>query len=66
MTVTPPFTPQYVPCLIICFVARLRLPDQGVLRIQTDIRIGTRIDRPAQGFEHKVKCVKEILAGDQA
>jgi uncharacterized protein YqgV (UPF0045/DUF77 family) len=40
---------------------------QGVPRIATDIRIGTRTDRevtPGEGNEHKVKRVEEILAKD--
>lgn len=40
---------------------------RGALRIATDIRIGTRIDRdivPGEGNDHKVRRVEEILAKD--
>ena len=36
----------------------------GVVRIQSDIRIGTRTDK-AQGFEDKVRAVEEILGADE-
>jgi len=38
--------------------------EQGVPRVATDIRIGTRIDKthpPGTGNEHKVARVQEIL-----
>ena len=35
----------------------------GVVRIQSDIRVGTRTDK-MQGFEDKVRAVEEILARD--
>ena len=35
----------------------------GVVRIQSDIRVGTRTDK-MQGFEDKVRAVEEILAED--
>lgn len=35
----------------------------GVVRIQSDIRIGTRTDKK-QGFEDKVKAVEALLAMD--
>jgi len=42
--------------------------DIGSARIATDIRIGTRTDRPdilpGEGNDHKVKRVQEILAKD--
>jgi uncharacterized protein YqgV (UPF0045/DUF77 family) len=40
---------------------------KGALRIATDVRIGTRIDKsvaPEGGNEHKVRRVEEILAKD--
>lgn len=36
----------------------------GVVRIQTDIRIGTRTDKK-QSFEDKVAAVEQLLAADQ-
>ncbi|KAF5315924.1 hypothetical protein D9611_004793 [Ephemerocybe angulata] len=43
---------------------------KGAARIATDIRIGTRIDRPdilpGEGNDHKVQRVQEILAKDKA
>ncbi len=39
------------------------LHGQGVVRIQTDIRVGTRTDK-RQGFGEKVKVVEELLARD--
>ncbi|KAI1002892.1 hypothetical protein K3495_g5310 [Podosphaera aphanis] len=36
----------------------------GVMRVQTDIRAGTRIDKE-QNFQDKVKKVESILAADQ-
>lgn len=35
----------------------------GIVRIQSDIRIGSRTDKK-QGFEDKINTVKAILAGD--
>ena len=35
----------------------------GVVRIQSDIRVGSRIDKK-QGFEDKVKAVEKLLADD--
>ncbi|QDS69432.1 hypothetical protein FKW77_005373 [Venturia effusa] len=39
------------------------LHERGVLRIQSDIRVGTRTDK-VQRFEDKVKKVESLLAGD--
>lgn len=36
----------------------------GVVRIQSDIRVGTRTDKK-QGFEDKVKAVEDLLAQDE-
>ncbi|TKA47292.1 hypothetical protein B0A54_02770 [Friedmanniomyces endolithicus] len=35
----------------------------GVVRIQSDIRVGSRTDK-RQGFEDKVKAVEDLLAKD--
>ena len=35
----------------------------GVVRIQSDIRVGSRTDKH-QGFEDKVKAVEKLLAED--
>ena len=35
----------------------------GVSRIQSDIRVGSRIDKQ-QGFEDKVKAVEKLLEAD--
>jgi uncharacterized protein (TIGR00106 family) len=39
------------------------LHERGVLRIQSDIRVGTRTDKK-QHFEDKVKKVESLLAED--
>lgn len=42
---------------------------KGALRIATDVRIGTRVDKnitPGEGNDHKVARVLEILARDNA
>lgn len=36
---------------------------KGVVRIQSDIRVGSRIDK-TQGIEDKVASVQRLLAGD--
>jgi len=41
------------------------LHGQGVARIQTDIRVGSRTDK-RQEFGEKVKVVEELLARDRA
>lgn len=40
------------------------LHDQGIVRIQTDIRIGSRTDKK-QTAKDKVDAVEKLLAGDQ-
>lgn len=40
------------------------LHERGVLRIQSDIRVGTRTDKK-QKFEDKVKKVESLLAEDE-
>jgi len=42
-----------------------RLHEQGVLRIQTDIRVGTRIDKK-QHYSDKVTAVEKLLAADDS
>ena len=39
------------------------LHSRGVVRIQSDIRVGSRTDKK-QGFEDKVKAVEKLLAED--
>jgi uncharacterized protein (TIGR00106 family) len=39
------------------------LHDQGIVRIQTDIRIGSRTDK-AQTMEDKVSAVQKLLSKD--
>ena len=39
------------------------LHEKGVVRIQSDIRVGTRTDKK-QSFEDKVKAVERLLAAD--
>ncbi|MCJ1374163.1 UPF0045 protein M15 [Loxospora ochrophaea] len=43
--------------------AHTLLHEKGILRIQSDIRVGSRIDKK-QSFEDKVKAVNDILAAD--
>ncbi|KAF2398103.1 hypothetical protein EJ06DRAFT_523462 [Trichodelitschia bisporula] len=45
--------------------AHALLHEGGVVRIQSDIRVGSRIDK-TQHFEDKVKAVEKILAEDTA
>ncbi|MCJ1469320.1 hypothetical protein MMC07_007953 [Pseudocyphellaria aurata] len=45
--------------------AHVMLHESGVLRIQTDIRIGSRIDKE-QSFADKVSKVEELLARDSS
>ncbi|PLN86317.1 DUF77-domain-containing protein [Aspergillus taichungensis] len=40
------------------------LHQQGIVRIQTDIRVGSRIDKE-QSFQDKVDKVRELLARDE-
>ena len=40
------------------------LHQNGVVRIQSDIRVGSRTDKK-QGFEDKVKAVERLLEGDE-
>lgn len=44
--------------------AHTLLHGQGVVRIQTDIRVGTRTDK-SQGMGDKVRAVEELLAKDR-
>ena len=43
--------------------AHAMLHARGVVRIQSDIRVGTRTDKK-QSFADKVKAVEDILAKD--
>lgn len=43
--------------------AHTLLHENGIVRIQTDIRVGSRIDKN-QKFEDKVKKVEMLLAED--
>jgi uncharacterized protein YqgV (UPF0045/DUF77 family) len=43
--------------------AHAMLHERGVVRIQSDIRVGTRTDKK-QSFTDKVKAVENILAED--
>jgi hypothetical protein len=67
MTAMPRFTPKVFQCLFLK-AASPSTSDPGIARIATDIRIGTRVDRPdilpGEGNDHKVKRVQEILAKD--
>jgi uncharacterized protein (TIGR00106 family) len=44
--------------------AHALLHENGIVRIQTDIRIGSRIDK-AQTMEDKVSAVERLLANDK-
>ncbi|GIJ82059.1 hypothetical protein Asppvi_000562 [Aspergillus pseudoviridinutans] len=44
--------------------AHMLLHQQGIVRIQTDIRVGSRTDKE-QSFEDKVNKVRQLLAQDQ-
>ena len=43
--------------------AHALLHNNGVVRIQSDIRVGTRTDKK-QSFEDKVAAVEKLLAAD--
>jgi uncharacterized protein YqgV (UPF0045/DUF77 family) len=43
--------------------AHTMLHEKGILRIQTDIRVGSRIDKK-QHFTEKVATVKKLLEAD--
>ncbi|KIX93479.1 uncharacterized protein Z520_10899 [Fonsecaea multimorphosa CBS 102226] len=45
--------------------AHTLLHQKGVVRIQSDIRVGSRTDK-AQTMEDKVSAVEKLLAGDKA
>jgi uncharacterized protein YqgV (UPF0045/DUF77 family) len=44
--------------------AHTLLHDKGVVRIQSDIRVGSRTDK-AQTMEDKVAAVEKLLAADK-
>ncbi|KAI9749146.1 MAG: hypothetical protein M1815_002729 [Lichina confinis] len=43
--------------------AHTLLHKKGIVRVQTDVRVGTRTDKK-QNFESKVRSVEKILAAD--
>ena len=43
--------------------AHVMLHEKGIVRIQTDIRVGSRTDKK-QSFGEKVTAVEELLKGD--
>ncbi|OQV00804.1 hypothetical protein CLAIMM_06254 [Cladophialophora immunda] len=45
--------------------AHTLLHQKGIVRIQSDIRVGSRTDK-AQTMEDKVSAVEKLLAGDTA
>ncbi|KAH9825502.1 UPF0045 protein ECM15 [Teratosphaeria destructans] len=50
-------------CMTLIGQCHSLLHARGVVRIQTDVRVGTRTDK-AQGFEDKVAAVERLLARD--
>jgi len=50
-------------CLTIIGQCHSLLHANGVVRIQSDIRVGSRTDKK-QGFEDKVAAVEKLLAND--
>lgn len=44
--------------------AHMMMHEQGVVRVQTDIRVGTRTDK-TQSFADKVSAVERLLAEDR-
>ena len=44
--------------------AHVMLHEKGIVRIQTDIRVGSRTDKK-QSFGDKVTAVNDLLAKDQ-
>lgn len=51
-------------CMRIIGQSHSLLHANGTVRIQTDIRVGSRTDKK-QGFEDKVKAVQDLLAKDE-
>lgn len=51
-------------CMRIIGQCHSLLHANGTVRIQTDIRVGSRTDKK-QGFEDKVKAVQDLLAKDE-
>lgn len=50
-------------CMKVIGQCHALLHARGVVRIQSDIRVGSRTDKK-QGFEDKVKAVERLLAED--
>ena len=50
-------------CMTIIGQCHTLVHTNGVVRIQSDIRVGTRTDKK-QGFKDKVKAVENLLAQD--
>ncbi len=50
-------------CMTLIGQCHSLLHANGVVRIQSDIRVGSRTDK-RQGFEDKVKAVEDLLAKD--
>ena len=51
-------------CMNIIGQCHSMLHANGVVRIQSDIRVGSRTDKQ-QGFEDKVKAVQKLLEADE-
>jgi uncharacterized protein YqgV (UPF0045/DUF77 family) len=51
-------------CMTLIGQCHSLLHANGVVRIQSDIRVGSRTDKK-QGFEDKVKAVEDLLAKDE-
>ncbi|TKA41809.1 hypothetical protein B0A54_08235 [Friedmanniomyces endolithicus] len=51
-------------CMTLIGQCHSLLHANGVVRIQSDIRVGSRTDK-RQGFEDKVKAVEDLLAKDE-
>ncbi|KAF2770685.1 hypothetical protein EJ03DRAFT_326307 [Teratosphaeria nubilosa] len=54
---------SWTQCMTLIGQCHTLLHANGVLRIQSDIRVGSRTDK-AQGFEEKVRAVERLLAMD--
>ncbi|KAF2232160.1 hypothetical protein EV356DRAFT_505557 [Viridothelium virens] len=51
-------------CMKVIGQAHVMLHEQGILRIQSDIRVGSRTDKH-QSFEDKVSAVNKLLEADR-
>lgn len=52
-------------CMKVIGQCHTMLHARGVVRIQSDIRVGSRTDKK-QSFEDKVNAVEKLLAADEA